>query len=439
MGATACSSDDEESSSDASYIQLYNASANSTSLSLSLDDYLYTAVEYGNAMPKYAYSTGEFDLEIIGEDEIGDELVSYQGSVDLNNGEHHLFMLIGDYHSPEFIDISYQTTEMDEFNDNEDESYSKMQLLVGHVAMQADSFDVYIGVDGREFIDATLLDNLSYKGSTEGVTLDTGDYLVYLTEPGSLVPVYTTATLSLTSQTVYKLIIRDSFGPGSLKVTIDNVDSTSGADNYANIEANAEFRVFNGLSEHSAVDIKVSNNGSNVEMENIALGQSTDFQAVDFDDYGVTITDTESQQLLANNLLVTFNQDESKSMLIYQDAEGQVKGLTQTHDLRPRAYKSEISFANLVHDFDELSLYFVADSETIDSAEYKIDGVELADIAYLTIPLGDYELNVVHEDDNGNLTLLYQSQTLQFDGSQYALALYQDTEQSLGYRVAVIE
>ncbi len=439
IGATGCSSDDEESSTDASYIQLYNASANSTSLSLSLDDYLYTAVDYGNAMPKYAYSTGEVDLEIIGEDEIGDELINYQGTVVLNNDEHHLFMLIGDYQSPEFMDISYQTTEMDEFNDDETVDYSKMQLLVGHVAMNAESFDLYIGVDGREFIDATLLDSLSYKGSTAGVVLDTGDYVVYLTEPGLLTPVYTTATLSLTSETVYKLIIRDSFGPGSPDVTIDNVDSTSGADNYANIEANAEFRLFNGLSGYGTVDVKVTNNGTHVEMKGIELGQSTAFQPVGFDDYGVTITESESQQLLANNLLVTFNQDESKSMLIYQDGDGQIKGLTQVHDLRPRAYESLISFANLVDDFDDLSLYFVAENETIESADYKIDGIEFAEIASLILPLGDYELNVVHEDDNGNLTLLYQSGTLQFDASQYALALYQDSEQSLGYRVAVIE
>ncbi|QFU24514.1 DUF4397 domain-containing protein [Shewanella eurypsychrophilus] len=438
IGATGCSSDDEESSTATSYVQLYNASANSTSLSLSLDDYQYTAVEYANAMPKYAYSVGEVELEIIGEDDIGDELVNYQQTLDLNNGDHHLFMLIGDYHSPEFMDISYQTTEMDEFNDDEDVDYSKMQLLVAHTAMDAGAFDVYIGVDGRDFIDATHLDSLSYKGSTSAVTLDTGDYVLYLTEPGAVEPIYITAALSLSSETVYKLVIRDSFGPGTPNITIDNVDSTSGADNYSNVEANAEFRLFNGLSEHGNLDVLVSNNGNDIALKGIELGQSTAFQSVDFDDYGVTITQSESQALLANNLLVTFNQDETKSMLLYQDEAEQIKGLTLVHDLRPRAYESLINFANLVHSFDDLSIYFVAEDETIDSAEYKIDGVDFAEDESLLLPTGYYEVSVVYEDDNSNLTLLYQSELMSFDDSQYTLALYEDQMQALGYQLTVI-
>ncbi|MPY25098.1 DUF4397 domain-containing protein [Shewanella psychropiezotolerans] len=437
IGTTACSSDDEESSTDESYIQFYNASANSTSLSLSLDDYQYTAVEYANAMPKYAYVTGEVELEITGEDEIGEDLVKYQETLNLNYGEHHLFMLVGDYHSPEFLDVSYLTTEMDELNDDEDVDYSKMQVLVAHTAMDAGAYDVYIGVDGREFIDATLLDSLSYKGSTLGVTLDTGDYVIYLTGTGSLEPVYTTASLSLTAETVYKLIIRDSFGPGTPNITIDNVDSTSGADNHANIDAAAEFRLFNGLKEQGTVEVLVTNNGNDIAIKDIELGQSTEFQLVDFDDYGVTIIQVESQAVLANNLLVTFNQDETKSMLLYQDADEKIKGLTLLHDLRPRAYESEVSFANLAHEYDDLNIYFVSQSETIESAEYYIEGIDFTEIKSLDLATGDYEVSVVYEDDNGDLTLLYQSENFGFEASQYTLVLYADDTQPLGFKLAI--
>ena len=439
IGTTACSSDDEESSTDASFIQLYNASANSTSLSLSLDDYQYTSVDYANAMPKYTYATGEVELEVIGEDEIGDEIVNYQETLNLNSGEHHLFMLVGDYHSPEFMDVSYQTTEMDELNDDEEVDYSKMQVLVVHTAMDADAFDVYIGVGGREFIDASFLDSLSYKESSLGVTLDTGDYVIYLTEHGSLEPVYITTSLSLSSETVYKLIIRDSFGPGKLNITIDNVDSTSGADNYANILATAEFRLFNGLNKQGDIDVLVTNNGNKIAFKGMELGQSTAFQSVDFDDYGVTIIQSESQSVLANNLLVTFNQDETKSMLLYQDVEDRIKGLTLVHDLRPRAYESEVNFANLAHQYDDLNIYFVSQSETIESAEYYIGGGDFAEIKSLDLPIGDYEVSVVYEDDNGDLTLLYQSEIFDFEASQYTLVLYADDTQPLGFQLAFID
>tara|TARA_R110002033_G_scaffold12354_2_gene37462 strand:+ start:255 stop:491 length:237 start_codon:yes stop_codon:yes gene_type:complete len=48
MGALilGCGSDSEESSDDIAYVQFYNASPNSTSTSLVLDDYSYTAVDF---------------------------------------------------------------------------------------------------------------------------------------------------------------------------------------------------------------------------------------------------------------------------------------------------------------------------------------------------------------------------------------------------------
>ncbi len=440
IGTTACSSDDDnESSTDTSYIQLYNASPNSTSLSLSIDDYEYTAVEYANAMPKYAYSAGEVDLEIIGEDEFGDDLVKYEQTLDLNDSDHHLFMLVGDYHSSEFMDISYQTTEMDDLNDDEDEDYSKMLVLIAHTAIEAGSYDVYIGIDGRDFIDATLLDSLSYKDSTLGQTLDTGDYVIYLTDTGSSEPIYTTASMPLTSETVYKLIIRNSFGPGTPNITIDNVDSTSGADNYANIDAAAEFRLFNGLSEQGAVDVKITNSSDVIEITDIELGESTEFQLVDFDDYGVTIIQSESQTVLANNLLVIFNQDETKTMLLYENLDEQVKGLTLLNNMRPRAYESEVNFANLVNEYETLNIYFVSQSETTESAEYYIEGVDFTETEALDLPIGDYEVSVVYEDDNGDLILLYHSELYDFDGSQYTLALYKDDTQPFGYNLSFIE
>ncbi|WP_299790732.1 hypothetical protein [uncultured Shewanella sp.] len=440
LGMTGCSSDDEDTTSDASYIQFYNASPNSTAARLSMDEYEYTGVDFADSMARYSYTTGSVELAIIGNDEHGDDLTIYEQSLEMVDGEEHLFMLVGDYHSPEFWDISYQRGEMDELNSDEDEDYSKMQLLVAHAAMNSAGFDVYIGIEGREFIDATLLGEVNYKEYSDSVIFDTGDYTLYLTEPGSREPIYTTANMSLSTNTVYKLIIRESFGPGTPGITIDSVDSTSTPVNYANIDAHAEFRVFNGLSEQGSIDVEMTSHSSAIELAGIAVGQVSEFREIAFDDYGVSIEASDSAEVLANNLLVTFNQDESRSIFVYQDEEGGVKGMTFTQDLRPRAFEYQMNFANLVHEFEDLTVYFVRSSETIESAEYKLDDVDFAELNALTIPSGEYEISVVQQDDSDNLTLLYQSELLTLEGGgHYSMALIKDSTMSLGYKLSLFQ
>ncbi|WP_350563199.1 hypothetical protein, partial [Psychrobacter sp. CAL346-MNA-CIBAN-0220] len=90
-----------------------------------------------------------------------------------------------------------------------------------------------------------------YSSYTSEQIFDTDDYIVYLTETGTKNVLYTTGSMSLTSETAYKLIIRNSFGAGDINVTIDSIDSTTTPVTYAALEATADYRVFNGLETQS--------------------------------------------------------------------------------------------------------------------------------------------------------------------------------------------
>lgn len=436
---TGCSSDDESDSSSEAYVQYYSASANSTATALVLDDYQYTAINYADSQPRYVYSTGTVEMEVVGSDESGDEISLYTSSLSLANGDDHFFVLTGDYSEPELIDIQYDRTEMDELNDDDSDDYSKMQVLVAHAALGEATYDVYFGKDGEGFSAAAMLDSLSYKSYSSEVMFDTGDYVLYLTETGASVPIYTTATLDLSSNTVYKFVIRNSFGPGTPKLTIDAVDSTGSPTQYANIDANAEYRVFNALINAEEIDITMSSNQETQYLYDLGQYELSDFTAIGYSDYGVTVTDKSANEILANNLLVTFNQDESKSILVYQDASGITKGMTLTHDHRPQAFTHQIDLANLVFDYEALDVYFVKPTETIESAEYKLSYVEFTELGTLSIASGEYEINVVFEDDNETLTLLYQSEPILFDNAgNYTMVLHKDESQSLGYRLTIL-
>ncbi|ACJ27485.1 Conserved hypothetical protein [Shewanella piezotolerans WP3] len=111
--------------------------------------------------------------------------------------------------------------------------------------------------------------------------------------------------------------------------------------------------------------------------------------------------------------------------------------MTLTHDHRPRAFTHQIDLANLVFDYEALDVYFVKPTETIESAEYKLSYVEFTELETLSIASGEYEINVVFEDDNETLTLLYQSEPISFDSAgNHTMVLHKDDSQPLGYLIS---
>jgi|TARA_R110002050_G_scaffold60446_4_gene134073 hypothetical protein len=441
MGALllGCGSDSEESSDDVAYVQFYNASPNSTSTSLVLDDYSYTAVDFADAMPRYAYSTGSTELEIYGQDEDSETVTVYSDTVDLASDSNHLYVLYGDYHDPELLDINYSRDEMDELNADDDNDYSKMEVLVANVATDEGAFDTYISLDTQTIDEAVMLGNVPYSSYTSEQIFDTDDYIVYLTETGTKNVLYTTGSMSLTSETAYKLIIRNSFGAGDINVTIDSIDSTTTPVTYAALEATADYRVFNGL-ETQSIDVDVASKQETQYLYGISPFTVTAYQSTSFNDYGITTKDATSKAKLFDNLLVTFNQDEVKSLLIYQQEDSSVKGMVIEQDLRPRAFEYKVDVVNLAYDYDDLTVYFVRASETIETAEYTLTDLDFVEKLSLTLPEDDYEINIVYEADNGTQTLVYQSDSISFDGdSNYTFVLTPDSTSALGHRLTSLQ
>ncbi|QYJ99394.1 hypothetical protein K0J45_09460 [Shewanella alkalitolerans] len=435
----ACDSD-ETSSDAAAYIQFYNASPNSVATHLVLDEHAYTAVEFSDALPRYQYALGEAEASIRGYDAGGDTVELHEFSLDLKDGDNHLFVLIGDYESSEYLDIRYERSEMDEINDDADSDESKMQILAVHGAMDEGAYDLYLAKAGSSFSEAELLGSLSYKENTEAVMLDTGEYVLYLTEPGESQPVFHTSTMVLTSETVNKLVLHNSFGPGEPKLVVDNVDSTGTPVGYVNQDADAEFRVYNAMNQARSLDLQLSSDAQNINLTALTPNTLSDFSAIDYNDYGVSVFDTGSADLLANNLLVTFNQDESKTLVIYDNQAGETLGMTIAHDHRPNAFEHTLTVANLIDTYDSLDLYLVRDGETIDTAAYKLTYLSFTELAQINLPTGDYDISLVHKEDNGTLTLVYQSDAQAIDQTgNYTLVLSRDETQPLGHRAMLFQ
>ena len=142
----------------------------------------------------------------------------------------------------------------------------------------------------------------------------------------------------MTSETVNKLVIHNSFGPGEPILIVDNVDSTGTPVGYVNQDADAEFRVYNALNQDSALDLQLSSDAGSVLFPALLPHTLSAFKAIDYNDYGVSVFSSDTNDLLANNLLVTFNHDESKTLVIFDNAMGQTLGMTIAYVYRPNAF-----------------------------------------------------------------------------------------------------
>lgn len=167
-------------------------------------------------------------------------------------------------------------------------------------------------------------------------------------------------------------------------------------------------------------------------MKDITPFTTSEYSQTGFNDYGVTVTNAETSEVILDNVLVTFNQDDIRTLLLYRDDT--VKGMVIEHDLRPRAYEYNVDVANLSQDYDDVIVYFVSSTETIESAQYTIENLDFEEQDSLVMPQDDYEINVVYESDNGTQTLLYQSDLISFDGdTNYSFVLTQDSQSQFGY------
>lgn len=398
---SACGGSDngDDSSDSVAYVQFYNASANSPAVTLTLDDYAYSAVEFGDSLPRYGLSPQTLDMALLGTDAAGDELSLFEQSLDFVDGDNHLLVLYGDYGNNSLMDLVYNRDELDELNDAGED---KTQVLVANVVPDSPAYDVYVAADGVAFGSAQLLGSPAYGQYSDSLLLDTGYYRVFLTEPGGTEPVFSSALLDFTQQTVQKLMLRPGFGPDSLKLRIDAVDSTGSPLSVTDAAAAAQYRVYNACSAERTLEL-----GKDELIQSrvtVAAGAISDYQVLPFDDYDLDIWDEAGNQGI-QDLLLTFNQDDSRTLVIYPGADG-MQAMALTEDLRPRSFDYQVTAVNLVPDSESLSIYFLTQDETLDSAQYKLSNWDFSERPSLTLPSGSFEVLVIASDDNGTLTRL---------------------------------
>lgn len=429
---TGCGSSDgsdSDASTNTGFLQFYNASANSASAELTLASTALSAIGYGDSSASYLLDSST-DVSIQGLDNSENVVTLFEQTLDSNTDTRHVLIMAGDYAAPEFIDFIYQDDELED---------GQMAVYAAHLGYYSQTHDIYLGLASGTFESAQMLGNFNYKDISDVQLFDIGSYVLYLTEPGQNTPVFTSTDINLSSEIHYILAIKDTFGPGQTKLAVDLIDHSTTVYQHNNQTANAEFRVFNALPDNQLIDVTTTSTVVEVINNDIQPHQATAFYQVGFDDYGFTVN-TDDGQTLLNNMLVSLTQDDSRTVLIYQDEAGDVKGLSYQEEHRPRAFSSQIVLSNLSFKYDAVDVYFIRQGETIETADYKIEHLTFEEIDSLELPLDDYEVVVVHQENNGTSTLIHQSSVMSINNNTgYSMVLSADSNEVLGHQMTVLE
>jgi hypothetical protein len=441
LALVACggSSEEEESTYSESYLQFYNGSSNSALTTMSeVDGSDLGSATYGDATSLFSAESGELELEFYRSDADDQEVSLQEMTVNLKDGEKLLLVLSGDYANPSFDEFRFEREELDDH----------FRLFVTSVVSDQNSYDLYMSDAGAPFSAANFLGTVNYQGfdeliywdaDTDSDNFDEGEYVLYLTEPGSDQPFYESTTINFNFDTEYVLALRTTTGAIQDNLEIDLIINSSTITPYADADASAQYRVYNSLDISSPINLTLNGNDGAGDSIELAANTLSEFSVVDFGDYRLSAIAQDESNMSFNNRLVTLNQGESKAILLYQDAESNLTSLALEESTLPQVYDHQIQVANLSPDFFEVDLYFVRKDETIETAEYHINGIDYAESRSITLPSDFYELIAVYDDNTDTQVLLDRTALVGINEEvNYILTIEKTDESATGYKISLL-
>lgn len=426
---------DSDNSYPEAYVQLYNGSANSASTSLYIDNNALGDASYGEATGLYTQDAKEVTLSLRRTD-ASDKVVEVMSQdINLSDGHKSLYLMLGDYTDPELVEHKFERAELDD------------HFTLHAISTVAEKeYDLYVAEAGAPLTDAHLMGSLMFgelveaeywDGDSDSADWNVDDYVVYLTEPGKTEVLYESGTMAFNFETEYVMVVRSSAGASQNNLIVDLIINSSRVPTYRDIRAGAQYRFYNSME--TGIDLTATLKGNDIEKNtDVAARELSAFSNVKYGDYQISASSEDAQWAFSNRLL-TLNQGESKTVVLYRNAQDQLSSLAFEDSELPQVYEHEVNVANLVKDYSSIDIYFVRQDETVDTAQYKLLNLGFAESDDISLPSDYYEIIALYDDNSGNQTLLYRTQALAIDEEvNYLVSVEPDSSSASGYRVALL-
>lgn len=441
-GCGGSSSDDNTTYSE-SYLQFYNGSPQSATTTLVVDDIDRGSSPYGDATSLYTLKSDSYDIELTRTDADDRKVKLNEQTLELKTGEKTLLVMSGDANSPTVNKLVFKR------NDDLDDHF---RLFATQLISGKQAYDLYMADEGVPLTDAHFIGALNYEqfderkfwdGDSDSEHWDDGKYVVYLTEAGNKDKVlFKSAAIDFAYDTEYLLVVRNSSGALKDNLEVDVVINSSSISSFTNVQASAQFRVYNSLDAHGDFDgrvqVTMDNTNDDQKVFDMAPNSLTDFVSIDFGDYAMTVKSSDGESLIAARL-ITLNQGESKAIMLFENKDDKLTTLAFNESTLPQRYDHDVKVSNLVSDFSDVDLYFVRQNETIETAEYKLSSVDFAEQEDIRLPSNYYEIIAVYDDESGSQQLLDISPLLPINEDvNYLLTLEKSKTSGTGYKLSLL-
>ncbi len=405
-----------------SYLQFYNGAAMAGNTQLKAGDTNIGAAVYGDVSSVVALKADTYSLEL---SSVTSSASVLSKSMPLGKGDKTLFMLTQQDEQYDYLSLSFKRDiELDD----------KFQLYLANLSQQYAALDVYIAAENKPFADATLLESVSQlEVSTAAKTQGIGKYHLFLTRAGQTTPLFTSPAINFAYENTYVVVVRDKHGPLADQLSLDVILNSSSVAAYGNVDASAQFRLYNSLGQTVQLAL------DNTVVASVAAGQMSDYVAGTKGDFSLSVRDADGS-LLLNSALLSLAAGDSKVVLLYNNAANHAEALTVLEKDAPQVQAHDVLVANLVPDFDKLQFYFVRQHETISNAKYSIKNLAFKKQQSINLPKDYYAIALVQVAENGSTTLLDKTNSMQLQpGKRYNLLAEKDDAAPSGYKLKLVD
>ena len=476
---SACSSSDDDDSE--GYIKFYNASPDSPSIYLTLDEDLdedtddefeqtFSPVAYGKAGSRISLESRSYFYELAWQNEESSartdlEIVD-EGEIQVNSDNTHWIIMTDSIQAPQVLTISIPTISDDQSDQDAEDSIFNLRMINLH--SDVPDVDIYASDTDQTFSEATLLANLALNTVSDNFRLDRDQYKFYITLSGEENVLFTSDEINYAFGGQFLLALRENIGTGGSPFVMDNI-GTSTIVQYDALESTANISVYNGLSSSSlvtdyaeAINVEIQGPTDIDDITELEYGDFSESYVVESGDYRFNVINTENDSFLLQNRVLSLAKNTNKTLFLYwteeevdDDNDGNVdenedgvvdeirpvvSTLSVDNSNRSRLYDKEIKLLNLVtsDDFRTVTVYFVKSDEIIDTAENSRNLAEGSSSSVILLN-NTYQVLVVASIDNNDIILDDLSLTLSEETKDLFLILEQSDQSPSGYAIRIVD
>lgn len=474
LGLFGCSSEDESNSG---YIQLYNLSSNAPGIYLTVDkiddddfdEKIHSPISYTKVSSRLNYDADIYDIELGWQSEYNNQYnleVIYENQLKVDGDVVEFIVIAEDVKVPDVLVYEIPVRDDDELADDSDDEVFNIRILNMHAEFEG--VDIYYSESDETFNEAKLLSQTNYSQMSDNQKITQNDYVFYLTLAGSNDVLYTSQDIDFPYSSEYIMVIRANTGVGSSPFVLDKV-STSSIVEYSDTNAEASYRVYNGIIEHELLsyyeqsfDFHLNEIDDSPEVSALNFGEFSQTSLTDSGDYSMSLVTSSAQSPIISNHLLALKENTDKTVFFYllekavdEDGDGDIdedgdgyideieitiNSLVTENSQSDNIYSHQMKVINLIDqdeiidNFTSIKVYFVRNDEIIETAEQsstaifaKPSTVELVNNTYMVFTIGKL--------DSSDLILSSTELILDEESKDQFIILEKDSDSATGYKM----